>query len=390
MRLVQVSATHVAYIVDAIRTPLGRSGGALAGVRPDVLAAIPLQALVARAGIDPARIQDVVMGCVSQVGEQGLNIARNAALIAGFPVDVTGTSVNRMCGSSQQAVNFAAMGVASGFQDLVIAGGVESMSRVPMGSDMFLKGEPASFAPELSWRYTIVPQGVSAELVARRFGLGRAELDAFALESHRRAAAAQDAGWFDAEIVPVLTLGGPVSRDEGIRRDTSLEKLGKLKPAFQSDGVITAGTSSQITDGAAAVLLASARAVRAYGLKPRARVVSMATAGVDPTIMLTGPIPATQRALQSAGLTMGDIDVVEINEAFASVAVGCGRALDFDFARTNICGGAIALGHPLGASGARLIATLLATLERTGGRRGLSTMCIGFGQGITTIIDRDV
>jgi acetyl-CoA acetyltransferase family protein len=379
-----------AYLVDAVRTPLGRSGGGLAGVRPDVLAARALAALVARVGIDPALVEDVVLGCVTQVGEQGLDIARNAALIAGFPVDVTGTSVNRMCGSSQQAVNFAAMGVASGFQDLVIAGGVESMSRVPMGSDMFLNGEPATIAPEMSWRYTIVPQGISAELVAKRFGLGRAELDAFSLESHRRAAAAQDAGWFDAEIVAVDTVNGPVARDEGIRRDTSLERLAKLKPAFQSDGVITAGSSSQITDGASALLIASARAVREYGLRPRAKIVSMATAGVDPTIMLTAPIPATRKALAAAGLGIGDIDAVEINEAFASVAVGCGRALELDFAKTNVNGGAIALGHPLGASGARLLTTLLGVLERTGGRRGLSTMCIGFGQGIATIIDRDV
>ncbi|MFZ5475610.1 MAG: thiolase family protein [Myxococcota bacterium] len=375
-----------AYIVDAVRTPigLGKAGGGLNGVRPDVLAAAPIRALVERTGVDPAAIEDVVLGCVTQVGEQGLNIGRNAALIAGLPCDVTGTSVNRMCGSSQQALNFAAMGVASGFQDLVIAGGVESMSRVPMGSDMMLNGEPATIAPEMSWRYTIVPQGISAELVAKRFGLTRAELDAFSLESHRRAAAAQDAGWFDREIVPV----GACARDEGIRRDTSLERLGKLKPAFQGDGVITAGSSSQISDGAAAVLLASERAVKRYGLRPRAKIVAMATAGVDPTIMLTGPIPATRKALAQAGLGVGDVDAVEMNEAFASVVVGCGRALEMDFAKVNVHGGAIALGHPLGASGARLCATLLGVLDHTGGRRGLLTMCIGFGQGIATIVER--
>ena len=380
----------VAYIIDAVRTPIGRYKGALSGVRPDQLAAATLNALIHRTGVDPALIEDVVLGCVTQVGEQGLNIGRIAPLVAGFPVDVTGTSVNRMCGSSQQALNFAAMGVASGFQDLVIAGGVESMTRVPMGSDMSLNGEPALAGPELSWRFNIVPQGISAELVAKRFGLGRAELDSFALESHRRAAFAQDQGWFDAEITPVQTAAGPVSRDEGIRRDSSLERLGKLKPAFQSDGVITAASSSQISDGASAVLLASEAAVRRYGLRPRAKVVAMATAGVDPTIMLTGPIPATQKLLARTGLGIGDIDAVEINEAFASVVLGCGQALKLDFERTNVNGGAIALGHPLGASGTRLVTTLLGVLERTGGRRGLATMCIGFGQGISTLIDRDV
>jgi acetyl-CoA acetyltransferase family protein len=375
---------HTAYIIDAVRSPIARQG--YKEVRPDVLAAEVLKALVARAGIDPATLEDVVMGCVSQVGEQGLNIARNAALLAGFPVDVTGASVNRMCGSSLQAVNFAAMGVASGFQDLVVAAGVESMSRVPMGSDMMLNGAMVTPAPELSWRYSIVPQGTSAELVAKRFGLTREALDAFSLESHRRAARAQDEGWFDAEIAPVCGLG----RDEGVRRDTSLERLGKLKPAFAADGVITAGSSSQISDGAAAVLIASSDAVRRYGLKPRARITTMATAGVDPTIMLTAPIPATQKALARAGLTVNDIDAIEMNEAFASVVLGCSQALELDPARVNVHGGAIALGHPLGASGARLVATLLGVLERTGGRRGLATMCIGFGQGITTLIDRDV
>ena len=375
---------HTAYIIDAVRSPIARQG--YKDVRPDVLASEVLKALVARTGIDPAALEDVVMGCVSQVGEQGLNIARNAALLAGFPVDVTGASVNRMCGSSLQAVNFAAMGVASGFQDLVIAAGVESMSRVPMGSDMLLNGSMVTPAPELSWRYSIVPQGTSAELVAKRFGLSRQALDAFSLESHQRAARAQDAGWFDAEIAPVCGL----ARDEGIRRDTSLERLAKLKPAFAADGVITAGSSSQISDGAAAVLIASGDAVRRHGLKPRARIITMATAGVDPTIMLTAPIPATQKALARAGLTPNDIDAIEMNEAFASVVLGCSQALDLDPARVNVHGGAIALGHPLGASGARLIATLLGVLERTGGRRGLATMCIGFGQGITTLIDRDV
>ncbi len=376
----------IAYVIDAVRSPIGRGGQGYKDVRPDVLAGEVLKALTQRTGIDPATVEDVVMGCVTQVGEQGLNIARNAALLAGFPVDVTGTSVNRMCGSSLQAVNFAAMGVASGFQGLVIAGGVESMTRVPMGSDMMLNGSMVTPAPELSWRYSIVPQGTSAELVARRFGLTRLELDSFSLESHVRAARAQDNGWFDNEIVPVCGL----SKDEGVRRDTSMERLAKLKPAFASDGLTTAGSSSQISDSAAAVLIASEDAVKRYGLKPRARITAMATAGVDPTIMLTAPIGATRKALAQARLGVGDIDAVEMNEAFASVVVGCSRALELDPAKVNVHGGAIALGHPLGASGARLIATLLGVLDRTGGRRGLATMCIGFGQGITTIIDRDV
>jgi acetyl-CoA acetyltransferase family protein len=378
-----------AYLVDAVRTPLARVSkgkSALAGHRPDQLAAHVLRALVERTGLDPAEVEDVVMGCVTQVGEQGLNVGRNAALVAGFPVGVTGTSVNRLCGSSQQAVNFAAMGCASGFQDLVIAGGVECMSRVPMGSDMFLNGEMAAPAPEMSWRYSIVPQGISAELVAQRYELDRASLDAWSAESHRRAAAAQDAGAFDREIVPV----GEVAGDDGIRRGSTAADLARLKPAFKEDGVITAASSSQITDGAAAVLVASERAVKRYGLKPRAKIVSMATAGCDPTIMLTAPVPATERALASAGLAVGDLDAVEINEAFASVVLGCGRHLGLDFARTNVHGGAIALGHPLGASGARLFATLLGVLEAQGGRYGLSTLCIGFGQGIATVIDRDV
>jgi acetyl-CoA acyltransferase len=378
-----------AYIVDAVRTPLARVSkgrSALNAKRPDQLAAHVLRALLERAGVDAANVDDVVMGCVTQVGEQGLNVGRNAALVAGFPVSVTGVSVNRMCGSSQQALNFAAMGCASGFQDLVIAGGVECMSRVPMGSDMFLNGEMAAPAPEMTWRYSIVGQGISAELVAQRYELGREELDAYSAESHRRAAAAQDAGAFEAEIVAV----GDVTADDGIRRGSTAADLGRLKPAFKEDGVITAASSSQITDGAAAVLVASERAVKLYGLKPRARIIAMATAGCDPTIMLTAPVPATQKALAQAGLRVDDLDAVEINEAFASVALGCGRHLGLDFEKTNVHGGAIALGHPLGASGARLAATLLGVLEARGGRYGLSTMCIGFGQGIATIIDRNV
>jgi acetyl-CoA acyltransferase len=374
-----------AWIVDAVRTPIGKKKGSYADVHPVALGAVPLRALIARHGLDPANVDDVVYGCVTPVGEQGANVGRLCALEAGFPVDVTGVQINRMCGSGQQAVAFAAMGVASGMQDLVIAGGVEHMSRVPMASDLFLNGDLAQWSDEIKWRYSIVPQGISAELVARKYGLTREELDAFSAESHRRAGAATDAGKVDRELVP---LDGHITRDEGIRRDTTAEKLATLKPAFQEDGVITAGSSSQISDGAAAVLLASDAAVKRYGLKPRARVVSVATAGVDPTIMLTAPVPASRKALAKAGLGVGDLDAVEINEAFASVALGCGRELELDFAKANVYGGAIANGHPLGASGAKLLTTLLNVLETTGGRYGLQTMCIGFGQATATIVER--
>ncbi len=380
----------IAYIVDAVRTPVGRRKGALAGVPSAELGAIPLRAVLERTGLDPAVIEDVVYGCVTPVGEQGANIGRLCALEAGFPVTTTGVQINRMCGSSQQALHFAAMGVASGFQDLVIAGGVENMTRVPMGSDLFLNGEMAPWPPETSWRFTLIPQGESAELVARRYELSRADLDAFSLESHRRAAAATDAGHVTPELVPVDHPKGALATDEGIRRDTSLEKLASLKPAFQEDGVITAGSSSQISDGASAVLLASDAAVKRHGLKPRAKVVSATVAGVDPTIMLTAPVPASQQALARAGLSVADLDAVEINEAFASVALGCGRHLGLDFDKTNVFGGAIANGHPLGASGTKLMTTLLNVLEQRDGRYGLLTMCIGFGQGTATVIDRRI
>ena len=335
------------------------------------------------------------MGCVTQLHEQGVNVARNAALIAGFPVDVTGTTVNRLCGSSQQALNFAAMGVASGHQDLVIAAGVESMSRIAMGSDMFLQGEMVIPSPKMSWKYNIIPQGLSAELVAERFQLTREELDAYAYESHQRAAAADDAGKFDRELVTMDVHNEEqgdftFAHDEGIRRSTTLEKLGTLKPAFREDGVITAGSSSQISDGSAAIMLASKDAVKKYGLKPRAKITAMATAGVDPTIMLTAPIGATRKVLERAGLSVDDLGAIELNEAFASVALGCGRALNMNMDKVNVYGGAIALGHPLGASGARLMTTLLNVLEEKDERFGLSTMCIGFGQGIATVIDRQI
>jgi acetyl-CoA acyltransferase len=382
-----------AYLVDAIRTPMGRRAGDLARIRADDLAAVPLRALVERNPIQGGDIEDVIMGCVTQVGEQGLNIGRTAPLIAGFPKEVTGTSVNRMCGSSQQAVNFAAMAVMSGVHDLVIGAGVESMSRVEMGSDMFYKGTPKLPSDSLTWRYTFVQQGVSAELVAQQYGVEREEMDRFAMASHRKAGDAQLAGTFGAEIVGVDTVDENgaslhVTQDGGIRHNASYEKVASLRPAFQEGGRITAATSSQISDGAAAILVASESAVKQHGLTPRARVVSMAVAGVDPTIMLTGPIPATEKALAKAGLTLADIDLFEVNEAFASVVLAWQKTTGADMDKVNIYGGACALGHPLGASGARLLTTLLNGLEQTGGRYGLATMCIGFGQGIATVIER--
>jgi acetyl-CoA acetyltransferase family protein len=382
-----------AYIVDAIRTPIGRRKGGLAHMRPDDLAAVPLAALTERNNIDAADIEDVIMGCVTQVGEQGLNIGRNAALIAGFPKEVTGTSVNRMCGSSQQAVNFGAMEVMSGAHDMVIGAGIESMTRVEMGSDMFYRGEQKLPSEKLTWRYTFVQQGVSAELIAQKYGITRPMLDEFALESHRRAAVAQDGGKLDAEIVAVDTVDDDgvatkITADEGIRRDTTIEKLAGLRTPFMEGGVISAAASSQISDGASALLIANEAAVERHGLKPRARIVSMAVAGVDPTIMLTGPMPATAKALEKAGMSIDDIDLFEVNEAFASVVLAWSQEMGVDMDKVNIYGGACALGHPLGASGARLLTTLLNALEQEDKRFGLSTMCIGFGQGIATIIER--
>ncbi len=380
-----------AYIVDAIRTPVGRKNGSLSGVHPVELGAVPLRGLLRRTGLDAALIEDVVYGCVTPVGEQGANVGRLCALEAGFPVTTTGVQLNRMCGSAQQAIHFAAMGVASGFQDLVIAGGVESMSRVPMASDLFLNGQMTTWSKELSWKYSIIPQGQSAELIARKWGLTRQELDEFSLQSHQRAAAAYEAGWQTPEFEPVVFDGKTLlAHDEGVRKESTIEKLASLKPAFSETGVITAASSSQISDGAAAVLLASEAAVKKYGLKPRAKVISMAVAGVDPTIMLTGPIPASRQALAKAGLGIGDMDTIEINEAFASVVLAFGRDLEVDWKKVNPQGGAIANGHPLGASGAKLMTTMINTLERTGGRYGLQTMCIGFGQATATIIDMKV
>jgi acetyl-CoA acetyltransferase family protein len=382
-----------AVIVDAVRTPVGRRGGGFAGLHAVDLGAAPLRALIERNGIDPLRVDDLIFGCVSQVGEQSVNVARSAWLAAGLPEEVPATTIDRQCGSSQQALHFAAQGVMAEVYDLVVAGGVESMTRVPMGSSMAAPGVP--FGPTVNARYQgrLVPQGISAELIAEKWGLTRSEQDDFSLRSHQRAAAAQDAGRFGAQLVAVEVPGADgatrrVRTDEGVRRDTSAEKLASLKPAFRPDGMVTAGNSSQISDGAAALLVAGRDTAEALGLRPRARFTSFALAGVEPVTMLTGPIPATEKALARAGLTMADLDVVEINEAFASVVLAWGREVDPDWSKVNPNGGAIALGHPLGASGARLMTDLLAELERRNGRYGLQVMCEGGGMANATVIER--
>jgi len=379
---------HNAVIVGAVRTAVGRKNGKLAGVRPDDLLADTLKALVARTKIDPNEVEDVVMGCVDQVGEQGLNIARNAALIAGLPLDVCGTTLDRMCGSGQQAANFAAMGVMSGQYECVIAGGVENMSRVPMGSNGMGPGD-GPLSPRLQALYNIIPQGLSAEMIAEQWGIKREELDEFAAGSHERAGRAIAEGRFKREIVPITLADGSVFEvDEGVRVPVNREKMAALAPSFKPDGVVTAANSSQISDGASALLIMSEGRAKALGLTPRARIGATSLAGVDPTIMLTGPIPATQRVLKKAGLKLDQIDLFEINEAFASVVLAWERELHPDMSRVNVNGGAIALGHPLGCSGGKLMTTLLHELERTKKRYGLQTMCIGFGQGIGTIIER--
>jgi acetyl-CoA acyltransferase len=371
-----------AVIVDAIRTPLGRRNGQLSGWHPVDLAAHVLDTLVVRHDLDPGVVDDVIMGCVSQVGEQAMNIGRNALLAAGFPDAVPGTTVDRQCGSSQQALHFAAQGVIAGAYDVVIAAGVESMSRVPMGSSV-LGADP--FGTRLVQRYPdLVPQGISAELIAEQWKLSREELDEFALRSQQLAAQATAEARFDREIVPI----DAITVDEGIRPDTSAERLASLKPAFKPDGVVTAGNSSQISDGAAAVLVTSEEAAVRHGLTPRARVRAFALAGADPILMLTAPIPATGRVLERAGLDLDAIDRIEINEAFASVVLAWACEVHPDMDRVNVNGGAIALGHPLGSSGARIMATLLCELERSGGRIGLQLMCEGGGLANATVIER--
>src|ERR671919_1934232 len=378
-----------AVIVEAVRSPVGKKAGSLAGWHPVDLLAEVLNAAVERSGIDPTTVDDHITGCVSQTGEQAINVSRNAWLGAGLPEEIPATTIDRQCGSSQQAAHFAAQGVMAGVYDLVIASGVESMTRVPMGANAQAPGVP--WSQRLLDRYEggLVPQGISAELIAERWGLGREELDRFGLRSHQRAAAATEEGRFQNEILPIKVEGeaGPevFDRDEGIRRDTSLEKMAGLQPAFKPDGVVTAGNSSQISDGAGAVVIASRDFAEKNGLRARARFHSFAVVGVNPIIMLTGPIEATRQALDRGNLGLEDIEAVEINEAFASVILAWKQELgipdDWFEDNVNPNGGAIALGHPLGASGARLMTTLLHELERRGGRDGLPTMCEGGGGG---------
>ncbi len=395
-----------AVILSAVRTPIGRYAGALKDVRPDDLAALVLREALSRAGVAGEDVEDVVLGCANQSGEDNRNVARMALLLAGLPIEVAGQTVNRLCGSGLQAVNAAAHALQAGEGYAYLAGGVESMTRAP-----FVMGKPESAFPRgemklqdttLGWRFVNpalaakhypYSMGETAENVAERLGISREEQDAFALESQRRAVAAMDAGRFRDEIVPVEVPAGKgktelISQDDQPRRDTTLEKLAKLKPAFREGGTVTAGNSSSINDGAAALVLASRSWAEANGMRPRARIVASAVAGVDPATMGLGPIPATRKALARAGVEAGDLDLVELNEAFAAQSIPCMRELGLDPAKVNVNGGAVALGHPLGCSGARLLVTLLHELERRGGRYGLATMCIGVGQGIATVIER--
>ncbi|MBO9130897.1 thiolase family protein [Bacillus sp. 165] len=378
-----------AVIVEAVRTPMGRRKGALSGIRADDLAAEVLKAVVNKAGISADIVEDVIMGCVSQSGEQAGDIARIAALLAGYPIEVPGTTIDRQCGSSQQAVHFAAQAILSGDMDVVVAGGVESMSRVPMFSNL----QGATWNEKLTERFGQFNQGISAEKIVEQWGLSRRQLDEFSLQSHEKALAAQAEGRFKREILPIaVTLEDGrktvLKEDEGPRRDTSLEKLGALKPAFIENGKIHPGNASQISDGAAAILLMSREKADEYGLKPRFRVIARSVVGSDPELMLTGPIAATKKVLQKAGLTIDDIDLYEINEAFAPVPLIWLAETKADPAKLNVNGGAIALGHPLGASGARVMVTLMHELERTGGRYGLQAICEGHGMANATIIER--
>ena len=394
-----------AVILSAVRTPIGRYAGSLKDVRPDDMAALIIAEAVRRANIDPASVEDVILGCANQAGEDNRNVARMALLLAGLPVEVAGQTVNRLCGSGLQAVNSAAQAIQTGAGDTFVAGGVESMTRAP-----FVLGKADSAFSRsmnlqdttLGWRFINhrlsamhhpYSMGETAENVAERTKIRREEQDAFALRSHQRAVAAQESGRFAEEIVPVPVpqkKGEPliVALDEQPRADTSLEKLAALKPAFRKDGSVTAGNASSINDGAAALVLLAAGRASSLGLRPRARIVATAVAGVDPAYMGLGPIPATRKVLQRAGLSMQDMDLMELNEAFAVQVLQCVRELEIDQEKLNVNGGAIALGHPLGCSGARLVVTLLHELERRGGRYGLATMCIGVGQGIATIIER--
>ena len=373
-----------AVIVDAVRTPTGKRDGALSGIHPADLSASVLTALIGRTGLDPALVDDVIWGCVSQVGEQTFDIARTAVLSAGWPESVPGTTVDRQCGSSQQAVHFAAAGLVAGHYDVVVAGGVESMSRVPMWSAA-AGGNPLGARYAARYGEALPNQGVGAEEIARQWGLTRERLDAFALQSHQRAAAATDAGRFAGQVVPVGDTG--LDADEGIRRDTTLDALASLRPAFVEGGLVTAGNSSQISDGSAALLMTTSDRARALGLTPLARVHTAVVTGVAPMPMLDGPIPATEKALRRAGLTLRDIGAYEVNEAFAAVPLAWLAATGADETRLNPLGGAIALGHPLGGSGARLMTTLVHHLRDTGTRFGLLTMCEGGGQANATVLE---
>jgi len=395
-----------AWIVDAVRTPIGRYGGALAGVRPDDLAALVLRALIERTGLDPAVVEDVILGCANQAGEDNRNVARMALLLAGYPAEVAGLTVNRLCGSGLQAINSAAHAIAVGDGDVFVAGGVESMSRAPFvmlkPEAAFERGTRELVDSTLGWRfvnprldaaYPAIPLGETAECVADDWHVTRERQDAFAAESQRRAVAAIEGGRFDGQLVAVPIpqhKGDPVfvARDEHPRPETTAEGLAKLKPAFRAGGTVTAGNASGINDGAAALLVVEAERGRALGLRPMARILATAVAGVDPRVMGIGPVPAVRKALGRAGLEVGDLDVVELNEAFASQSVACMDELGLDPAVVNPNGGAIALGHPLGASGARLVTMLVHELARTGGRYGLASMCIGVGQGIATVVER--
>ncbi len=377
-------------IVEAVRTPMGRTDGVLSGIHPNNLGAMVLNEVVKRAGIESSLVEDVVFGNVDEVGEQGANVARNCLLTADFPYEIPATTVDRQCGSGQQAIHFAANLIQAETCEITIGGGVESMSRVPLGINI-TQGPGFPFQPELLKKYELTPQGISAEEIAKKWGIERPEADEFALGSYEKAKRARDEGRFDREILPVDVqlegLPATIKTDEGIR-DTSLEKLAALQPSFRPDGVHHAGNSSQITDGAAAVLLMAKEKAEELGVKARARIIGQAVVGTDPVLMLTGPISATPKVLAKAGLKLSDIDLIEINEAFASVVLAWKRELKPDMTKVNVNGGAIALGHPLGATGARLMTTLLHELERTGGRYGMQLMCCGGGLGTATIIER--
>jgi len=378
-------------IVEAVRSAVGRRGGSLSGTHPVVLLAGVLKELMKRAGVDASEVEDVVSGCVDQVGEQSLNVARNAMLTAGFPHEVPATTVDRQCGSAQQAIHFAANLVQAGVCDVTIGCGVENMSRVPMGANIS-KDVGFPFPPELMSQYTLTSQGISAEKIAEKWGISRADADQFGYESQMKAARARDEGRFKREIMPIeVELEGvktTFDTDEGIRDSTTVEKLGTLQPSFKENGVHHAGNSSQISDGAAAVLLMTGKKAKELGVTPRARIIGQAVVGSDPELMLTGPITATPKVLKHAGLDLKDVDLVEINEAFAAVVLAWQKELDPDMSKVNVNGGAIALGHPLGCTGAKLMTTLLHELERTDGTIGLQTMCCGGGLGTATVIER--